>query len=70
MAKHGHGSSHGIGRDHPASKPIPQGGELSKFGRDTLKEQFPPNDKVPRMGRDHPASKGTDIPGTSDPNPG
>jgi len=65
MAKHGHSSVKGVGRDHPASQPVPssgEGGGRSPFGRD-----FPHTGKPPSgggmpvdtgaSGRDHPASK-------------
>lgn len=41
------------GRDHPASKPAPTGGEgPSRFGRDIVKNPAISQGEVPKMGRD------------------
>jgi len=58
------------GRDHPASKPAPSGGQgPSKFGRDVVKNPKISQGEVPRMGRDlTPGLKSTDgSPKASDP---
>lgn len=45
-----------VGRDHPASKPIPRGSKgdsgFTRFGRDVLKQDVPRGGKTPKMGRD------------------
>ena len=54
MAKHK--SYSGIGRDHPAVKPLPTGGKgdsgFTRFGRDVLRQVVPTKGRVPKMGRD------------------
>ena len=67
--------NHRTGRDHPAVKPVPGGGNIgsSRTGRDSRPNQ---SKSVPRgkpvtntgsTGRDSPAVKGTGVPGMSDP---